>query len=262
MCVCVLITKRESERESEREAAPPPFPSNIFSELEWERAQLHLVRTPPLFFLLFKMSVGSDFGNPLRKFKLVFLGEQSVGKTSLITRFMYDSFDNTYQATIGIDFLSKTMYLEDRTVRLQLWDTAGQERFRSLIPSYIRDSTVAVVVYDITNVNSFQQTSKWIDDVRTERGSDVIIMLVGNKTDLADKRQITIEEGEQRAKELSVMFIETSAKTGYNVKQLFRRVAAALPGMESMQETSKEGMIDIKLDKPQEPPTTEGGCSC
>ncbi|KAG7228683.1 hypothetical protein INR49_008459 [Caranx melampygus] len=124
-----------------------------------------------------------------------------------------------FKATIGIDFLSKTMYLEDRTVRLQLWDTAGQERFRSLIPSYIRDSTVAVVVYDITNVNSFQQTSKWIDDVRTERGSDVIIMLVGNKTDLADKRQITIEEGEQRAKELSVMFIETSAKTGYNVKQ-------------------------------------------
>ncbi|KAK1786281.1 hypothetical protein P4O66_017988, partial [Electrophorus voltai] len=165
------------------------------------------------------MSMGSDFGNPLRKFKLVFLGEQSVGKTSLITRFMYDSFDNTYQATIGIDFLSKTMYLEDRTVRLQLWDTAGQERFRSLIPSYIRDSTVAVVVYDITNVNSFQLTSKWIDDVRTERGSDVIIMLVGNKTDLEEKRQITIEEGEQRAKELNVMFIETSAKTGSNVKQ-------------------------------------------
>ncbi|XP_039618321.1 RAB6B, member RAS oncogene family a isoform X3 [Polypterus senegalus] len=211
------------------------------------------------------MSAGGDFGNPLRKFKLVFLGEQSVGKTSLITRFMYDSFDNTYQATIGIDFLSKTMYLEDRTehqVRLQLWDTAGQERFRSLIPSYIRDSTVAVVVYDITNINSFQQTSKWIDDVRTERGSDVIIMLVGNKTDLADKRQITIEQGEKKAKELNVMFIETSAKTGYNVKQLFRRVAAALPGMESMQEKSKEGMIDIKLDKPQEPQASEGGCSC
>uniref|UniRef100_A0A3B1J4C3 RAB6B, member RAS oncogene family b n=1 Tax=Astyanax mexicanus TaxID=7994 RepID=A0A3B1J4C3_ASTMX len=189
------------------------------------------------------MSIGSDFGNPLRKFKLVFLGEQSVGKTSLITRFMYDSFDNTYQATIGIDFLSKTMYLEDRTVRLQLWDTAGQERFRSLIPSYIRDSTVAVVVYDITNVNSFQLTSKWIDDVRTERGSDVIIMLVGNKTDLEEKRQITIEEGEQRAKELNVMFIETSAKTGSNVKQLFRRVAAALPGMESLDDTNKEGSI-------------------
>ncbi|KAF2975762.1 hypothetical protein EK904_013577 [Melospiza melodia maxima] len=238
---------------------------------------------------------------------------------------MYDSFDNTYQATIGIDFLSKTMYLEDRTirlqlwdtagqerflipssirdsavalivfditsrvfllslllggpgwpqqVRLQLWDTAGQERFRSLIPSYIRDSTIAVVVYDITNLNSFQQTSKWIDDVRTERGSDVIIMLVGNKTDLADKRQITTEEGEQRAKELNVMFIETSAKTGYNVKQLFRRVAAALPGMDSTPEKSKEdsilvflgirqlSVIDIKLEKPPEQPVTESGCSC
>ncbi|XP_016412101.1 ras-related protein Rab-6A-like isoform X2 [Sinocyclocheilus rhinocerous] len=189
------------------------------------------------------MSATGDFGNPLRKFKLVFLGEQSVGKTSLITRFMYDSFDNTYQATIGIDFLSKTMYLEDRTIRLQLWDTAGQERFRSLIPSYIRDSAAAVVVYDITNVNSFQQTTKWIDDVRTERGGDVIIMLVGNKTDLADKRQVSIEEGERKAKELNVMFIETSAKAGYNVKQLFRRVAAALPGMESTQDKSREDSI-------------------
>ncbi|XP_065116649.1 ras-related protein Rab-6A isoform X1 [Paramisgurnus dabryanus] len=208
------------------------------------------------------MSGGGDFGNPLRKFKLVFLGEQSVGKTSLITRFMYDSFDNTYQATIGIDFLSKTMYLEDRTIRLQLWDTAGQERFRSLIPSYIRDSAAAVVVYDITNVNSFQQTTKWIDDVRTERGGDVIIMLVGNKTDLADKRQVSIEEGERKAKELNVMFIETSAKAGYNVKQLFRRVAAALPGMESTQDKSREDMIDIKLEKPPEQPVSEGGCSC
>ncbi|KAJ8255102.1 ras-related protein Rab-41 isoform X2 [Anguilla rostrata] len=207
-------------------------------------------------------TTGGEFGNPLRKFKLVFLGEQSVGKTSLITRFMYDSFDNTYQATIGIDFLSKTMYLEDRTVRLQLWDTAGQERFRSLIPSYIRDSTIAVVVYDITNLNSFQQTSKWIDDVRTERGSDVIIMLVGNKTDLADKRQVSVEAAERKARELNVMYIETSAKAGYNVKQLFRRVAAALPGMDNAPEKSKEDMIDIKLEKPPEQPVTESSCSC
>ncbi|KAK5618843.1 Ras- protein Rab-6A [Crenichthys baileyi] len=147
-------------------------------------------------------------------------------------------------------------------IRLQLWDTAGQERFRSLIPSYIRDSAAAVVVYDITNVNSFQQTTKWIDDVRTERGSDVIIMLVGNKTDLADKRQVSIEEGERKAKELNVMFIETSAKAGYNVKQLFRRVAASLPGMDTTQDKNREDMIDIKLEKPPEPPVSEGGCSC
>ncbi len=88
---------------------------------------------------------------PLSKHKCVFLGDQSCGKTSIIKSFMYGAFDHNYQATIGIDFLSKTMYLDDRTVRLQIWDSAGQERFRSLIPSYIRDSSVAVVVYDITS---------------------------------------------------------------------------------------------------------------
>lgn len=207
------------------------------------------------------MSVG-EIGNPLRKFKLVFLGEQSVGKTSIITRFMYDSFDNTYQATIGIDFLSKTMYLEDRTIRLQLWDTAGQERFRSLIPSYIRDSSVAIVVYDISNANSFHQTSKWIDDVRTERGSDVLIMLVGNKTDLSDKRQVTTEEGEKKAKELNVMFIETSAKAGYNVKQLFRRVASSLPGMDQTEPKQKD-MTEVKLkDNPPETEAPRSSCAC
>ncbi|WWD20819.1 hypothetical protein CI109_105296 [Kwoniella shandongensis] len=128
-------------------------------------------------------SSAGDFSasnTPLKKFKLVFLGEQSVGKTSLITRFMYDTFDNTYQATI------------DRT--------------------------------------SFLNTSKWVDDVRNERGQDVIIVLVGNKTDLNDKRQVTPEDLDKRAKELGVMSIETSAKAGYNVKTLFKKIAMALPG--------------------------------
>ncbi|KAK9461544.1 ras family-domain-containing protein [Lipomyces oligophaga] len=208
------------------------------------------------------MSGSQSLSNPMKKYKLVFLGEQSVGKTSLITRFMYDSFDSQYAATIGIDFLSKTMYLEDRTVRLQLWDTAGQERFRSLIPSYIRDSTVAVIVYDVTNRNSFINTSKWIDDVRAERGNDVIIVLVGNKTDLNDKRQVTTEEGEKKAKEIKVMFIETSAKAGHNVKTLFRRIAQALPGMEaSPEEANQAQMIDVNIDSNQNA-SNEGGCSC
>ena len=119
---------------------------------------------------------------PRSKYKLVFLGDEAVGKTSIITRFMYDTFDTTYKVTIGIDFVSKTMYLEDRIVRLQLWDTAGQERFRSLIPSYIRDSSVAIVCYDVSSRASFLNTEQWIEDVRAERGSDVVIMLVGNKT--------------------------------------------------------------------------------
>ncbi|BGP37824.1 GTPase Ryh1 [Rhodotorula kratochvilovae] len=206
----------------------------------------------------------SEFAHAaLKKFKLVFLGEQSVGKTSLITRFMYDTFDNTYQATIGIDFLSKTMYLEDRTVRLQLWDTAGQERFRSLIPSYIRDSSVAVVVYDITNRASFLNTSKWVDDVRSERGNDVIIVLVGNKTDLNDKRQVTTDEAEQKSKELNVMFIETSAKAGHNVKTLFRKIAQALPGMdrEGGEQANANQMIDVSVT-PTNTTGNEGGCAC
>merc|ERR1712226_717083 len=199
------------------------------------------------------------------KYKIVFLGDQSVGKTSIITRFMFDSFAvEDYQATIGIDFLSKTMYLEDRTVRLQLWDTAGQERFRSLIPSYIRDSSVAIVVYDITNDASFKQVPKWIEDVRAERGSDVIIMLVGNKTDLADKREVSTEEGEKKANEMGVMFIETSAKAGYNVKQLFRRVAAALPGMEA--QTTKdmhEDLVEVHIQAKQDADVNQSeGCGC
>ncbi|CAL5382564.1 unnamed protein product [Camellia sinensis] len=242
----------------------------------------------------------------LAKYKLVFLGDQSVGKTSIITRFMYDKFDNTYQATIGIDFLSKTMYLEDRTVRLQLWDTAGQERFRSLIPSYIRDSSVAVIVYDVASRQSFLNTSKWIEEVRTERGSDVIIVVVGNKTDLVDKRslkkatsigfyhcfmeavengtcmtnnlihfqhqtylfrnkQVSIEEGEAKARDLNVMFIETSAKAGFNIKPLFRKIAAALPGMETLSSTKQEDMVDVNL-KSSNPSSSQsqqsGGCAC
>ncbi|KHN31372.1 Ras-related protein RABH1e [Glycine soja] len=249
--------------------------------------------------------------SPLAKYKLVFLGDQSVGKTSIITRFMYDKFDINYQATIGIDFLSKTMYLEDRTVRLQLWDTAGQERFRSLIPSYIRDSSVAVVVYDVANRQSFLNTNKWIEEVRTERGSDVIIVLVGNKTDLVEKRaspgaavklclgdllvmssnpetaslhmqgQVSIEEGDAKSRESGIMFIETSAKAGFNIKcwrkllvrevtyvsnsPLFRKIAAALPGMETLSSTKQEDMVDVNLKPTVNSSQAEqqgGGCSC
>jgi Ras-related protein Rab-6A len=186
----------------------------------------------------------------------------------------------------------QTMYLEDRTVRLQLWDTAGQERFRSLIPSYIRDSSVAVVVYDISSTipntstavysdenldaKSFQNTRKWVDDVRGERGNDVIIVLVGNKTDLNDKREVTTQQGEEEAKKHNLMFIETSAKVGHNVKNLFRRIAQALPGMEGAEGGATAGnqskfgsslaeaitnllVIDVNINSQ---PAAQEGCAC
>eukprot|EP00755_Sulcionema_specki_P029039 Sspe_Gene.91268::Locus_62727_Transcript_1_1_Confidence_1.000_Length_804::g.91268::m.91268/K07893/RAB6A; Ras-related protein Rab-6A len=200
--------------------------------------------------------------SPVSKYKLVFLGDTHVGKTSIITRFMYDTFDRQYQATIGIDFLSKTMHLEDRSVRLQLWDTAGQERFRSLIPSYIRDSSVAVIVYDISCRQSFLNTATWLEDVRAERGDNVIVVLVGNKTDKSDSREVTLEEGEQKSKELGVMFIETSAKAGFNIRALFRKIANALPGANNVvKNTSTIPLYEtVKVDCAQ--PEPQKTCSC
>ncbi|RCK59130.1 GTP-binding protein YPT6 [Candida viswanathii] len=217
--------------------------------------------------------MSSDKSNLLKKYKIVFLGDQSVGKTSLITRFMYDTFDETYAATIGIDFLSKTMYLEEgKTIRLQLWDTAGQERFRSLIPSYIRDSHVAVICYDITNKKSFENLDKWIKDVKLERGDDVIIVLVGNKLDLAtDKRQVSLEDVESLQNKIGAkFFIETSTKANHNVKLLFKKIAQSLPEF-NQDETNEDGTtntkssshpetVDISIDNSAE--TNQGSSTC
>ena len=167
------------------------------------------------------------------KYKIVFLGDQSVGKTSIIHRFIYDSFDENYQATIGIDFMSQKMYVEDKIIILNLWDTAGQERFKSLIPSYIKDSAVAIVVYDITNRQSFQSVDKWIEDAKNLRDDDVLLILAGNKSDMNEHRQVSTEEGMEYAKKRGIMFFETSARTGSNIKYLFNELAKKLTGIET-----------------------------
>lgn len=152
--------------------------------------------------------------------------------------------------------MSKTLYLEDRTIRLQLWDTAGQERFRTLIPSYIRDAAVTVIVYDVTQRSSFASVDQWIADVKEERGDsmdEVIVVLVGNKADAGEEeRQVSVEEGEEKARSLGVkIFMETSAKSGQNVKGLFMRIAGALPVVEPPQaDSASKGasqLIDVRL---------------
>eukprot|EP00825_Cyclidium_porcatum_P010189 TRINITY_DN15222_c0_g1_i1.p2 TRINITY_DN15222_c0_g1~~TRINITY_DN15222_c0_g1_i1.p2 ORF type:complete len:245 (+),score=52.66 TRINITY_DN15222_c0_g1_i1:178-912(+) len=179
-----------------------------------------------LIFLNSKMQI--NITKQVSKFKFVFVGDQSVGKTSIINRFIYDNFTGTQQPTVGIDFVSKTLHIDNKTVRLQLWDTAGQERFRSLIPSYIRDSNAAIIVYDITNQSSFQSLEKWIEYVKEERGEDVVIVLIGNKNDLENKRQVTQQEGENFAKQQNLMFFECSAQNGNNILNVFKALSQQL----------------------------------
>ena len=141
--------------------------------------------------------------------------------------------------------------MDDRTIRLQLWDTAGQERFRTLIPSYIRDSAVVIIVYDVTSRASFDAVEHWINEVHRERGEDVIVALVGNKNDMMESRQVSPVEGETKARSLSAtIFLETSAKSGSNVRNLFTELAGALNKLEPSDNgnaSMKANLIDVKL---------------
>lgn len=155
------------------------------------------------------------------KYKIIFLGDQGVGKSSILNRFANDKFENNYQATIGLDFHSKSVKMDNQDVRLLLYDTAGQEKFRSLIPMYIRDANIIIVVFDITSKDSFKNTQNWLDQIKDIKRSDAIFALVGNKYDLNDKRSVSYDEALTFAKERSIIYHEVSAKTGENINQLF-----------------------------------------
>lgn len=187
------------------------------------------------------------------KCKVVFLGAAGVGKTSLINRFMTNDYVKDYSTTVGIDFFTKPVQVGDRSVNLQIWDTAGQERFKSLVPSYIRDSSIAVLVYDVSDAKSFDEALAWHQTVLKERGSDATIILVGNKNDLESK--IEHEKVINFARPLSIPSVETSAKTGQNVSRLFRIISDSIP------DTSHQIFIPSPIIVPEKE-NTQGTCSC
>jgi len=167
-----------------------------------------------------------------QKLKIVLLGDQEVGKTALVTNLVHgkEQVPEKYQATIGIDFFAKTIDNKGKEVGLHLWDTSGQEKFRSIAESYIRSAAVLLIVYDVTRLESLYNAEKWLQQASAaDTASRPLVALVGNKADLADKREITSEAGEQRAKELGVhIFAEASAKTGHNVRSLFEQLSTTL----------------------------------
>ena len=205
----------------------------------------------------------------VQHYKIIFLGDQYVGKSSILNRFYQDKFEEDYQATIGLDFHSKNVEIKGSTVRLLLYDTAGQEKFKSLIPMYIRDANIIIVVYDITNKDSFIHTEHWVNETKDLKREDAIFVLVGNKIDLEEKRAVSNKEGEEFAAQKAFLFHEVSAKTGEEIQELFTEII--FPEMarkykigdedeEERNESEGNDNKNVKLGQNVEAPKKKGGC--
>ena len=211
------------------------------------------------------MSATPQSVNPeIPKYKLIFLGDQNVGKSCILNRFMNDTFTEEYQATIGLDFQSKNVQIDNQDIHLLLYDTAGQEKFRSLIPMYTRDSNIILLVYEINNKDSFTHLPDWINDLTNVNKDDVIFALVGNKIDLEESRQVTTEEGQKFAEEHGYIFQEVSAKTGDGFsdlfyKNLFEKIRIKFrPG--GQQPTTEVKEIKFNIEQEAKKSETKKGC--
>ena len=162
-------------------------------------------------------------------FKLIFIGDSSVGKSCLTTKAVKNNFEEYYQATVGFEFLTFNMKVNDKVVKLQIWDTCGQEIYKSLISNFYRNSSLAVLVYAIDNKESFTHVENWLNDLKSQANEDVRIFLVGNKSDLEEERKVTKEEGEKYKLDQHLdLFMETSAKTGQNARNVLVEAAKIL----------------------------------
>ncbi|ADV24365.1 rab family protein [Cryptococcus gattii Ru294] len=193
-------------------------------------------------------------------FKLVLLGESAVGKSSLVLRFVRNEFSDFRESTIAA-FLTQSVNLdESTTIKFEIWDTAGQERYKSLAPIYFRNSNAAVIVYDITQT-SFEKAKSWVRELQRQADPSIVIMLVGNKTDMDSQRKTSREIGEQYAKEEGLLFAEASAKTGEGVEELFMEIAKKLPLAPPPQRGQATGGKGVKVSG-QEDSATASACTC
>ena len=155
------------------------------------------------------------------KLKVVVVGDSGVGKTNLIKRFVSNTYNPNTKATVGVEFLSKSYKINDQVFKIEIWDTAGQERYKSITAAYYKGAKGALIVYDITQKDSFENINKWMSEVRDKSTKDLKILIVGNKTDLVNERQVSTEEALSKAKELESPVMEASALDGNNVKAAF-----------------------------------------
>ena len=173
--------------------------------------------------------LSDDYPENDLKFKVIVIGDCGVGKTCLTSNAIKNIFTEHYNATIGFEFCTFNIKLEEIRIKLQVWDTCGQELYNSLITNFYRNTSLAIIVFSVTDEDSFNHIEKWIRDLRKFASPDIKIILIGNKIDLAEKRKITKEQGEKLCKENNfLMFIEASAKTGFNAQYIFIKTAQIL----------------------------------
>ncbi|KAL4341334.1 hypothetical protein GQ457_08G016370 [Hibiscus cannabinus] len=161
-------------------------------------------------------------------FKVVLIGDSSVGKSQLLARFSRNEFSMDSKATIGVEFQTKTLVIDNQTVKSQIWDTAGQERYRAVTSAYYRGAVGAMLVYDMTKRQSFDHISRWLEELRGHADKNIVIMLVGNKCDLTNLRAVPIEDAKEFAQRESLFFMETSAREATNVETAFFTVLTGI----------------------------------
>ena len=182
----------------------------------------------------------------------------AVGKSCILLQFTDNKFRNQHELTIGVEFGAKTIEINGKSIKIQIWDTAGQEAFQAITRTYYKGAIGALLVYDITRKDTFIHVTKWLEEVRNNSSKTITVILIGNKKDLEDKRQVTYEEGEAFAKENGLMFLETSAKTAYNVVESFNLSAQAI--LNNIEKNGIDPTIhsNIKINKKNNPGGIEG----